>query len=427
MGFESSHSGAIFPGACIGMLGGGQLGRMSILAGRRLGYRFRVYDPSCGGPAAMVADDEVNGAFDDEAALGRFAAGLDVATLEFENVSKAAMKAVCAHAPVRPSSDLLAVCQNRRREKTFFRDNGFPCVDFRIADSGATFREAVAAVGFPCVAKTTSFGYDGKGQRRLEATDDVDAAWASFGGTEVIVEAWADFEAEFSVICSRNPRGETSVFPVAENVHRNHILHTTVVPARVSEQAAGEAVDLARAIAERSGLVGLLAVELFRTARGWLVNELAPRPHNSGHYSFDACLTSQFEQHIRAVCGLPPGDTRLLSPVAMVNLLGDLWAHGQPDRDGTRTRAEARNNPTAVRGPKSPTPAGQRFSRIPSEPDWTRVLRNPRAKLHLYGKTEARIGRKMGHVCVFGDSAEDALAEAVAIEADLRGEFGVRP
>ncbi len=382
-----SKSGVISPGACIGMLGGGQLGRMSILAGRRLGYRFRVYDPSPGGPAAMVADGEVNGAFDDVEALGAFATGLDVATLEFENVSKAAVEAVSAHAPVHPCAELLAICQNRRREKTFFRDNGFPCVDFRIADSAESFRAAVEAVGFPCVAKTTSFGYDGKGQRKLDSADDIDGAWASFGGAEVIVEAWADFEGEFSVICSRNGRGETSVFPVAENVHRNHILHTTVVPARVPERAVAEAVDLARAIAERSGLVGLLAVELFRTARGWLVNELAPRPHNSGHYSLDACLTNQFEQHIRAVCGLPPGDTRLLSPVAMVNLLGDLWADG--------------------------------------EPDWVRVLRNPRAKLHLYGKARARPGRKMGHVCVLGDSAEGALAEAVAIEAALRGETGV--
>ncbi|MCC5806746.1 MAG: 5-(carboxyamino)imidazole ribonucleotide synthase [Opitutales bacterium] len=382
MSVEKSKTGAILPGACIGMLGGGQLGRMSILAGRRLGYRFRVYDPSPGGPAAMVADAEVIGAFDDVAALGRFAAGLDVATLEFENVSKAAVAAVSAHAPVHPSAGILAICQNRKREKTFFRDNGFPCVDFRIADSEESFRRAVEVIGFPCVAKTTSFGYDGKGQRKLEAADEVEAAWASFAGVEVIVEAWADFEGEFSVICSRNGRGETSVFPVAENVHRNHILHTTVVPARVSREAGAEAVELARAIAERSGLVGLLAVELFRTAQGWLVNELAPRPHNSGHYSLDACLTSQFEQHIRAVCGLPPGETRLLSPVAMVNLLGDLWANG--------------------------------------EPDWAGLLRNPRAKLHLYGKTEARPGRKMGHVCVLAGDAETAFAEATAIEAALR-------
>ncbi len=384
-GFMSSEvfsSSVILPGSCIGMLGGGQLGRMSILAGRRLGYRFRVFDPLPGGPAAMVADEDVNGAFDDVEALGRFAAGLHVATLEFENVSKAAVEAVSAHAPVHPSAELLSVCQNRRREKIFFRDNGFPCVDFRVADTEESFRAAVDAVGLPCVAKTTSFGYDGKGQRKISASGEIDSAWASFRGKEVIVEAWADFEGEFSVICSRNARGETSVFPVAENVHRNHILHTTVVPARVPELMAREALDLAHAIAERSGLVGLLAVELFLTAKGWLVNELAPRPHNSGHYSFDACATSQFEQHIRAVCGLPPGDTRLFSPVAMVNLLGDLWSS--------------------------------------KEPDWAGVLRHPRAKLHLYGKPTARAGRKMGHVCVLGDSPESALKEAVAIEAALR-------
>lgn len=372
----------ILPGACIGMLGGGQLGRMSLLAGRRLGYRFRVYDPQPGGAAAVVAENEVNGGFDDLEALDRFGEGLDVATLEFENVSEAAVRAVERSAPVHPSAGVLAICQNRAREKGFLRSNGFPCARFAVVASEAELRTAVAEIGFPCVAKTAAFGYDGKGQRKLSTEADIAPAWEALGGQTLVLEEWVGFDGEFSVICARNAFGAEAVFPLAENIHRNHILHTTLAPARLPEKAAAEAFDLARGIAGAIGLVGVLAVELFHTASGWVVNELAPRPHNSGHFSFDACLTSQFEQHIRAVCGLPLGATDLLRPTVMVNLLGDLWSAG--------------------------------------EPRWERILREPRAKLHLYGKGQARPGRKMGHFCVLDENVETALTVARQLEADLK-------
>jgi 5-(carboxyamino)imidazole ribonucleotide synthase len=372
----------ILPGGCIGMLGGGQLGRMSLLAGRRLGYRFRVYDPQPGGPAAVVAESEMNGRFDDLDRLYCFGEGLDVATLEFENVSEAAVRAVERSAPVHPSAEVLALCQNRAREKDFLRKNGFPCAPFAVVASEAELRAAVAEIGFPCVVKTAAFGYDGKGQRKVSEESQIGAAWEALGGQKLVVEKWVTFEGEFSVICARNAFGAEAVFPLAENIHRDHILHTTIAPARLSEKAAAEAFDLAKTIAEAIGLVGVLAVELFHTAHGWVVNELAPRPHNSGHFSFDACLTSQFEQHIRAVCGLPLGATDLLRPTVMVNLLGDLWAGG--------------------------------------EPRWERILAEPRAKLHLYGKSEARPGRKMGHFCVLEDNVESALALARHLESALK-------
>lgn len=377
----------IFPGATIGMLGGGQLGRMSLLAGRRMGYRFVVLDPageSC--PAAPVADSVIAADFDDEAALARFADQVDVVTVEFENVSATAMAFLEKRVPVRPGPEVLATCQHRRREKEFLQGAGFPCAPFRVVDSVESLAGAVSELGTPCVLKTAAFGYDGKGQIKLRGGEDPSAVWQELGADVGVLEKWIGFEGEFSVICARNASGDEEVFPVAENIHRNHILHTTIAPGRLGGSAALAAQELAMAIARKLGVIGLLAVELFYTDRGWIVNELAPRPHNSGHATFDAGRTSQFEQHIRAVCNLPLGNPNLFSPIVMVNLLGDLWKNGTPD--------------------------------------WSRVWQVPDAKLHLYGKEAAKPGRKMGHFTVSGSTIEPLLKKARAIEAALGGGEG---
>jgi 5-(carboxyamino)imidazole ribonucleotide synthase len=364
------------PGATLGMLGGGQLGRMSILAGRRMGYRFQVLDPDPQGPAAQVADGVIAAPYGDIDALQRLARSVERMTVEFENIPADALAAVAAAGEVCPAPAVLSICQNRAREKEFLRRQGFPHAPCARVDSLPALQAAVATIGCPCVLKTADFGYDGKGQCRIDRPEDAAAAWRAHGDGPGIVEKWIHFSGEFSVICGRNGRGQETVFPVAENEHRQHILHLTRVPARISPGRAAEARELGLAIARALDLVGLIAVELFLTDAGWLVNELAPRPHNSGHFSFDACLTSQFEQHIRLVCNLPPGDTALLRPVAMINLLGDLW-----QRDGT-------------------------------PPDWSGLLADPAAKLHLYGKATARPGRKMGHFCVFGNDADAAATRA---------------
>lgn len=373
----------ILPGATIGMLGGGQLGRMSLLAGRKMGYRFVVLDPAGErAPAAPVADVVIEAPYDDEAALRQLAAQVDVVTVEFENVSAAAMDLLAETVPVRPGSHVLATCQNRRAEKTFLREHGIPCAPFAVVDSVSSLAAAIAEIGTPAVLKTADFGYDGKGQIKLRGGEDPAAIWAQLDAPMGVLERWITFEGEYSVICARGANGEERAFPLAENLHVNHILHTTIAPARLPAEAAREAEALALRVARELGVIGLVGVELFRTTDGWLVNEMAPRPHNSGHHTFDAGRTSQFEQHIRAVCGLPLGDPALFSPVVMVNLLGDVW------RDGVA-------------------------------PDWTRIWQHPRAKLHLYGKDRAKPGRKMGHFTVSADTVEAALAEAYEIEKSL--------
>ncbi|WP_309395815.1 5-(carboxyamino)imidazole ribonucleotide synthase [Cerasicoccus maritimus] len=372
------------PGATIGMLGGGQLGRMSILAGRAMGYRFRVFEPKAGGAAAMVADSEVNSTYDDEAALKEFAEACDVVTLEFENVAREAVDTVSnAGPPVRPGANVLHICQNRRREKEFLKANDIPCAAFRVVASAEELAQAAQELGVPCVLKTADFGYDGKGQVKITELDaDFAAIWQGLDMPLGVVEAWVPFEAECSVIVARGPDGQASCFPVAENIHRNHILHESIVPARLDELTLTASVELALRVAEAIDVVGLLAVELFVCGSGKvIVNEMAPRPHNSGHYSIDACQTSQFEQHIRAITGLPLGNTRLLRPTVMVNLLGDVWHDG--------------------------------------DPDWSELLADPDVKLHLYDKGEPRPGRKMGHFTVLKDTIEEAIATADALFAKL--------
>lgn len=386
------------PGSLVGLLGGGQLARMSALAGRRLGYRFRAFDPAGeNAPAAPVCESIVQAPFTDPAALAEFARGLDVAGFEFENIPPAALQIVERFCPVHPRWQALEICQNREREKTFLHAHGFPHAAFRVVTNPGELAEAVAALGMPCVLKTAESGYDGKGQLKITPGTALDEAWIQWSGGRIrrgVVEAWVPFEAELSVICARNGHGQTVSFPVFENVHANHILDVTIAPARFAPEVCREAIRLAEAVTEALDVRGLLAVEMFLTGDGQLmVNELAPRPHNSGHLTFDACLTSQFEQHIRAVCGLPLGSVELLRPTVMVNLLGDVWR-----ADGT-------------------------------PPDWTPILAESNAKLHLYGKKGAKPARKMGHFCVLGEagsSTEGAFATARRIQAQLRKIQAVR-
>jgi 5-(carboxyamino)imidazole ribonucleotide synthase len=369
----------ILPGSTVGILGGGQLGRMFAIAARRMGYRVHSFDPQQDSPAGQVSDVEVTADYADLDAVRRFASGVSAISFEFENIPLAAIEAAGELAPVRPHGNVLHTCQNREREKRFLEAGGFPCAPFAIVDSAAALEQALTKIGTPSVLKTADFGYDGKGQKKISGPVDVSSVWADFQAPRAVLEKWIPFEAELSVIVARGADGNISAFPPAENLHKNHILDLSIVPARFRPEVLSEAMTLASAVAERLDVIGLLAVEMFLLADGsLLVNELAPRPHNSGHFSFDACVTSQFEQQLRAVCGLPLGSTRLLTPVVMLNLLGDLWTQG--------------------------------------EPPWTSLLTDPTAKLHLYGKSEPRPGRKMGHVC-FLDDIPKALAAAETFRA----------
>lgn len=381
---RTPSNSTVLPGATIGVLGGGQLGRMLAIEAARLGYRVSIFEPETGCPAGQVSVGEVNAPYDDDAALRRFAAGVNVATYEFENIPLHALDTVAEFTSVRPRGGALHICQNREREKNFLRANGIPCAPFWVVDSAETLAAALEELNGPGVLKTASFGYDGKGQMRVRTGDEAADVWARFGSDRAVLEGWVEFSHELSIVCARGMDGATSVFPVVENRHTHHILDFSIVPARIPDAVQAQARVIAERIAETLDVVGLITTEFFLTADGrLLVNELAPRPHNSGHFSIDACVTSQFEQQVRAVCGLPLGSTELLRPVVMLNLLGDLWSEG--------------------------------------EPDWAGVLGDPDVKLHLYGKGEARPGRKMGHLCVLADSSDEALERAEEIKSRLSG------
>jgi len=406
----------ILPGATIGVLGGGQLGRMFAQAAQSLGYRVHVYEPQVGCPAGAVANREVNASYEDAGALREFARGVDVVTYEFENIPAAALAGIAAVVPLHPRADVLHTTQNRQREKAWLRANGFPHVAYAEALDG-DIAAAVGQVGLPCVVKTADFGYDGKGQMKLTTATDLEQAAAIFRGRRCVVEAWCEFTCELSVIVARSSAGETRAFPVAENIHTHHILDVSIVPARVTAEVAVRAATLAEQIAAKLGVVGLLAVELFLTTAGELVvNELAPRPHNSGHWSLDGCETSQFEQHVRAVCGLPLGGVAVREPTVMVNILGDAWyapAADAADAAGAGAVGEGAGANEAARVDKKG--AGER----PRLPNWAAVLAEPRAKLHLYGKSEPRRARKMGHFTVRAADVETALARARELKARL--------
>ncbi|PAW74987.1 MAG: 5-(carboxyamino)imidazole ribonucleotide synthase [Opitutia bacterium Tous-C4FEB] len=406
----------ILPGKTIGVLGGGQLGRMFAQAAQSLGYRVHVYEPQAGCPAGAVANREVNASYEDAGALLEFARGVDVVTYEFENIPAAALAGIAAVVPLHPRADVLHTTQNRQREKAWLRANGFPHVAYAEALDG-DIAAAVGQVGLPCVVKTADFGYDGKGQMKLTTAADLEQAVAIFRGRRCVVEAWCEFTCELSVIVARSSAGETRAFPVAENIHTQHILDFSIVPARVTAEVAVRAATVAEQIAEKFGVVGLLAVELFLTTAGELVvNELAPRPHNSGHWSLDGCETSQFEQHVRAVCGLPLGGVAVREPTVMVNILGDAWyapAADEVDQAGAGAVGEGAGANEAARGDTKG--AGER----PRFPNWSAVLAEPRAKLHLYGKSEPRRARKMGHFTVRAADVETALARARELKARL--------
>jgi 5-(carboxyamino)imidazole ribonucleotide synthase len=361
----------ILPGAVIGVLGGGQLGRMFAIAARRMGYRVHTLSPDADTPTGQVADVEVIAPYDDLDAVRKFSAGVSVVTFEFENVPSATAEAAGSHAPVRPSGSILHTTQHRLREKAFLSNAGFPLTPFYPVRSSADLCQGLDRLGRPAVLKTADFGYDGKGQTLIQPGDDAEAAWRSIGGGEAVLEAFVDFEREISVVAARGMDGSFAHYGPIENEHSNRILDVSICPARLQPEVAAEAVAIAHGVLDQLQVTGVLCVEFFLTrAGGLLINELAPRPHNSGHLTFDACVTSQFEQQLRAVCGLPLGSAELLRPAAMANLLGDLWRAG--------------------------------------EPDWGRIFGFPEAKLHLYGKLAARPGRKMGHITALGQTAAEA-------------------
>jgi 5-(carboxyamino)imidazole ribonucleotide synthase len=366
----------------VGVLGSGQLGRMFALAARRMGYRVHTFSPDRDTPTGQVADLEVHADYADLDAVRAFASRVAVVTFEFENVPDRTAAAAAERAPVRPRGEVLHVCQQRLREKSFLRDAGLPVPAFAPVRTTDDLPRAARTTGLPAVLKTAAFGYDGKGQAKVGSLADAQAAFLALGGQECILEAYVPFEKEVSVVAARGLDGAFTHFGVIENVHARHILDVSVAPAGIEPGLAGEALELARAVLEKLDVVGVLCIEMFVTGQGGLaINELAPRPHNSGHLTLDAAVTSQFEQQLRAVCGLPLGSTELLRPAAMANLLGDLWAGG--------------------------------------EPDFARACAHPEVKLHLYGKAEARPGRKMGHLTALGATAAEARSRVLAARSAL--------
>jgi 5-(carboxyamino)imidazole ribonucleotide synthase len=365
----------ILPGGTLGVLGGGQLGRMFTAEARRMGYHVMVFDPDSNAPAAQLADVHIARPWTDADALREMAERCDAVTIEFENIPSDVLRALAAHLPVRPGADAVAPTQDRLDEKAFLNRHRIATADWApvraVSDVAAAWNAIGATTG---VFKTARMGYDGKGQCVVSSTAAVVAAFQRFGAVPCILEQRISLEREVSVMVARATDGATTTWPVAENVHRDGILHTTVVPARIPDALAGEAREIAVRIATALGYVGVMGVECFVTSDGrLLVNEIAPRPHNSGHWTLDASVTSQFEQQVRILAELPLGDTRATSPIAMANLLGDLWRNG--------------------------------------EPHWDRALRLPGVRLHLYGKAEARPGRKMGHLTAVASSPAEALAK----------------
>lgn len=384
----SPNAGPLLPGATLGVFGGGQLGRMFTHAAQRMGYRVHVFTPHRGSPAGVVADHEHVGLFSDQRSVASFALSVDAATLEFENVPTESIAAAEQHTPVRPGSHVLHTTQHRIREKTFLAEAGAPVGPFAPVNSLEDLRAAAQQLGLPAVLKTAQMGYDGKGQRVLRNESELADAWAAIGPGDCIFEAFIDFTREVSMLVTRGVDGQTVLYGPIENEHADHILDVSVLPApATSATVAAEAARIATLIADKLGLVGLLCVELFEKADGTLlVNELAPRPHNSGHLTIEGCHTSQFEQQVRAVAGLPLGLPDSVAPAAMANLLGDLWFA----EDGT-----------------------------PREPNWAASLAAG-ASLHLYGKESPRPGRKMGHLTVLGDTPEGVREKARAARAALR-------
>jgi 5-(carboxyamino)imidazole ribonucleotide synthase len=367
----SSKPLPILPGATLGILGGGQLGRMFTIAARTMGYKVMVLDPDFASPAGQMADVHLQADYTDHGALRQLGEACAAVTTEFENVPAVSLIELAGHCRVSPGAAAVAIAQDRSHEKSWLRDQGFATAPFALVDSEDDLEGALVATGVPALLKVSRFGYDGKGQSRVTTFDEARAAFGEFGGQACVLEGFVKLECEVSVVLARSDTGECALFPVAENRHENGILDVSIVPARVPDSLAQQAREMARAVAGKLGYVGVMAVEFFVANGKLMINEIAPRPHNSGHYTLDACVTDQFEQQVRALCGLPLGDTRLLSPVVMVNILGDRWQNGGPH--------------------------------------WDTLLAHPAIKLHLYGKEHARPGRKMGHFNVLDADPETAL------------------
>lgn len=374
----------IGPGATLGVLGGGQLGRMFVHAAQRMGYRCIVIDPDGDSPAGRVAEHHLCADYLDADALNELAQQAAAVTTEFENVPAATLERLAGRTTVRPPGRAVAIAQDRIAEKGFLRDAGFATAPFRPVKDAAGLAAALTVVRLPALLKTSRLGYDGKGQATVTDAESASVAFERFGRVPCVLEERLDLERELSVVLARAADGAVEAFPVGENRHRHGILETTVAPAPVPTRLADDARDLATRVAERLDYAGVLGVELFVAERGRLfVNEIAPRPHNSGHYTMDACSVDQFEQQVRVLCGLPLGRPRLLSPVAMINVLGDVWRGG--------------------------------------EPRWDAALRLGGVRLHLYGKTAPRPGRKMGHLNCLAGSADEALALAHEAHRALGG------
>jgi 5-(carboxyamino)imidazole ribonucleotide synthase len=390
---RDSTAQPILPGATIGIFGGGQLGRMTAMAARAMGYRIQVLDPDPACPARFVVDGCIEASWDDSREAANLARGCDVVTLEIEQISLASMDAAANYAPVRPGRNMLAVIQDRIEQKDWLRKHGFPVGEYRAVRSLDELRDAIRALGGRCFCKSATGGYDGRGQGKVgfrpgaDAEEEARGAWEALGERAGVAEKAVDLEREISVLVARRPSGEVKVYPAAWNHHENQILAWSVMPAPLTDAMAAEARQLAETIADTFQLEGILAVEMFVTTSGQLlVNELAPRPHNSYHSSERACVTSQFEQLVRAVCDLPLGEVEIVQPCAIANLLGDVWM----TEDGS-----------------------------PQEPRFDRALAVPGVRLHLYEKHRPRRGRKMGHLSAVGSTADEAVANVLKAQGQL--------
>lgn len=371
----------ILPGAWLGILGGGQLGRMFTIAARTMGYKVMVLDPDPQSPAGQLAEIHLQADYADHGALKKMAEACAAITTEFENVPAETLMELARFTRVAPGAEVVSIAQDRSHEKTWLRDNGFATAPFALVASANDLAAAAQQVGFPAILKISRFGYDGKGQFRVNNAGDLQAAYAQLNGAACVLEGFVKLDCEVSVVLARNDDGECVAWPVGENLHENGILDISIVPARVTAALAQQAHAMAMKIANRLNYVGVMAVEFFIADGCLLVNEVAPRPHNSGHYTLDACVTDQFEQQVRALAGLPLGDTRLLSPVVMVNILGDHWQNNGPH--------------------------------------WHKLLMHSNVKLHLYGKEYARPGRKMGHFNVLSADIGAALDLAKTLKREL--------
>ena len=371
---------SVLPGATIGVFGSGQLGRMLSFEAKRMGYRVHIFSPDKDTPAGQVSDLETSANYEDLDAVRTFAKSVDVITVEFENIPFEALEVAQALIPVHPSSQVLYIAQNRLREKTFLHQKTLPITPFEQINDKADLAKALQTLGTPAVMKTAGFGYDGKGQAMVKSLEEASFAYEDLGGGTVILEKFITYQQEVSVVAARTLSGDYADFGVIENDHEHHILDVSVAPSSLSETLQQEAREIARAVLEALEVVGVMCVEMFLTEGGdLLINEVAPRPHNSGHLTIEGCATSQFEQQLRAVCGLPLGSTDFVRPAAMANLLGDLWQEG--------------------------------------EPNWQKVLAMKDVHLHLYGKEEARIGRKMGHITALSETVDGAREKALRARA----------